>query len=320
MGSVNPSIDLAHDGDIAVITIDNPPVNALKHEVRAGLIEAFAAGRGTTPGSRRSVLACAGRTFSAGADIKEFGKPPRRRADRGDRRRSRQIAKPVVAAIARHARSAAGSSWRSAAIPRRGAEARRVGLPEVKLGLLPGAGGTQRLPRLIGAGTALAMIVSGNPIARRGAVRRTASSTRSSTATSSTRRSPSPAASSPSTAPLAPRARPRRPARRRAADPSGFDAAAATLDASARAACEAPRPASRRCATPSTCRSTRAWRASASCSWSSSTSDQSQAQRHVFFAEREAAKVPDMPAGTQAAPSRKRAASSAPAPWAAASP
>ena len=63
MGSVNPSIDLAHDGDIAVVTIDNPPVNALKHEVRAGLIEAFQRVRNDA-GVKAVVLACAGRTFS----------------------------------------------------------------------------------------------------------------------------------------------------------------------------------------------------------------------------------------------------------------
>src|SRR3954449_13633802 len=76
MGSVNPSSDLAHDGDIAVVTIDNPPVNALKHEVRAGLIEAFQRVRNDA-GVKAAVLACAGRTFSAGADISEFGKPRR---------------------------------------------------------------------------------------------------------------------------------------------------------------------------------------------------------------------------------------------------
>ena len=62
MGSVNPSIDLAHDGEIAVVTIDNPPVNALKHEVRAGLIEAFQRVQNDA-GVKAAVLACAGRTF-----------------------------------------------------------------------------------------------------------------------------------------------------------------------------------------------------------------------------------------------------------------
>src|SRR5919205_128723 len=64
MGSVNPSIDLRHEGEVAVVTIDNPPVNALKHEVRAGLIEAFQRVKNDA-GVKAAVLACAGRTFSA---------------------------------------------------------------------------------------------------------------------------------------------------------------------------------------------------------------------------------------------------------------
>src|SRR5260370_16976217 len=75
MGNINASVDLRRDGDIAVVTADNAPVNALKHEVRAGLTQALALAR-DDGGVKAVVIACAGRTFFAGADITEFGKPP----------------------------------------------------------------------------------------------------------------------------------------------------------------------------------------------------------------------------------------------------
>ena len=120
MGSVNPSIDLAHDGDIAVVTIDNPPVNALKHEVRAGLIEAFQRVRNDA-GVKAAVLACAGRTFSAGADITEFGKPRQRagpaRGHRDDRetRRSRSSRRSTARALGGGLEVALGCHYRVAA-------------------------------------------------------------------------------------------------------------------------------------------------------------------------------------------------------------
>ena len=106
-----------------------------------------------------------GKAFSGGADISEFGTPKRRasrtcRRDRGARERAPSRSSPRYRACA----WAAGSSWRSAATtasPRAGAQ---IALPEVKLGLLPGAGGTQRLPRVLGVETALNMIVSGEPV------------------------------------------------------------------------------------------------------------------------------------------------------------
>ena len=74
MGNINASVDLRRDGGIAIVTADNPPVNALKHEVRAGLVEAL--NRARDDGTVEAVvIACAGRTFFAGADITEFGKP-----------------------------------------------------------------------------------------------------------------------------------------------------------------------------------------------------------------------------------------------------
>ena len=151
MGSVNPSIDLAHDGDIAVVTIDNPPVNALKHEVRAGLIEAFQRVRNDA-GVKAAVLACAGRTFSAGADISEFGKPRRSPGLIEVIETIEETGKPVVAAL--HGTPLGGGFELALGCHYRvAAPGTRVGLPEIKLGLLPGAGGTQRLPRLDRAGT-----------------------------------------------------------------------------------------------------------------------------------------------------------------------
>ena len=136
MGSVNPSIDLAHDGEIAVVTIDNPPVNALKHEVRAGLIEAFQRVKNDA-GVKAAVLACAGRTFIAGADITEFGKPRRpARAERGDR--AIEAGQAGRRGDPRHGARRRPRDRARLPLPRRGAGDARLGLPEVKLGLLPG--------------------------------------------------------------------------------------------------------------------------------------------------------------------------------------
>jgi 3-hydroxyacyl-CoA dehydrogenase len=149
-------------GEIAVIVVNNPPVNALSQAVRQGLSEAVEklAADGSLKGA---VIACEGRTFIAGADIREFGKPHQPPAlpdvidsiERSD--------KPVVAAI--HGTAFGGGLEVALACHFRVAVASaQCGLPEVKLGLLPGAGGTQRLPRLIGAEPALDMIVSGDPV------------------------------------------------------------------------------------------------------------------------------------------------------------
>ena len=150
------------DGGIAVISIDNPPVNALSHAVRQGLLDAVE--RFQSDGAARAaVIAGAGRTFIAGADIKEFGKPL---ADPQLPHITNVIeasAKPVVAALHGTALGgglevALGCHYRVAV---KGA---KVGLPEVNLGILPGAGGTQRTPRLVGAEVAAEMITSGRHV------------------------------------------------------------------------------------------------------------------------------------------------------------
>ncbi|MGH6665044.1 MAG: 3-hydroxyacyl-CoA dehydrogenase NAD-binding domain-containing protein, partial [Pseudolabrys sp.] len=163
-----PLVELRHDGEIAVVVIDNPPVNALKNELRAGLIEMLAKARDDA-NVRAVVLACAGRTFIAGADITEFGKPSRPPSTIDVVAVLDAMPKPVVAALHGTALGggleiALGCHFRVAA------PGTRLGLPEIKLGLIPGAGGTQRLPRLIGMAKALPMILTGDPIDAKAAI------------------------------------------------------------------------------------------------------------------------------------------------------
>jgi 3-hydroxyacyl-CoA dehydrogenase len=161
-------VELCREDDVAVVLVDNPPVNALKHEVRVGLMDAFSQAR-DDPAVAAIVLACAGRTFIAGADITEFDKPPKAPHLSEVISLIESLKKPVVAAIHGTALGggfeiALGCHFRVAA------PGARVGLPEVKLGIIPGAGGTQRLPRLIGIEKALPMIVGGEPIAAKTAL------------------------------------------------------------------------------------------------------------------------------------------------------
>ena len=148
--------------ELALLTIANPPVNALAASVRAALAEAIvAAGRDSTV--RAIVIAAEGKAFVAGADIGEFGKPPVPPALPDLLQIVGQSEKPVVAAI--HGVALGGGFELALACHGRvvGPWA-RMGLPEIKLGLIPGAGGTQRLPRLLGAAPAFAMMLSGEPV------------------------------------------------------------------------------------------------------------------------------------------------------------
>ncbi len=157
MGSVNACVDLKRDNDVAVVTMENPPVNALKHELRAGLIEALKQIK--DPAIKAVVLTGAGRAFSAGADISEFGKPLQPPGLHEVIAAIEATPKPVVAAI--HGTALGGGLELALACHYRVADrGARVGLPEIKLGILPGAGGTQRLPRLIGPEKALEAIAS----------------------------------------------------------------------------------------------------------------------------------------------------------------
>ena len=167
MTAINAVTDLAIDGEIATIRLDSPPVNALSVEVREGLIGALNAAEANA-GVKAIVLICAGRTFIAGADIAEFGKPPRPPFLAEALERIENAGKPVVAAI--HG-TALGGGFEVAltAHYRVAVPSAKFGLPEIKLGIIPGAGGTQRLPRLIGVEKALDVILSGAPFGARDA-------------------------------------------------------------------------------------------------------------------------------------------------------
>lgn len=146
-------------GNIGIITINNPPVNALGHGVRAGLIGCLEEGTADEQASAL-VLIGGGRTFPAGADITEFGKPLKSPDLREDIVRYENSSKPVIAAI--HGNALGGGLELALGCDYRiGNVKARVGLPEVTLGILPGAGGTQRLPRLIDPAAALDMILTG---------------------------------------------------------------------------------------------------------------------------------------------------------------
>lgn len=160
-------VSTSKDGKLFWIVSDNPPVNALGHAVRAGLSEAIAKGNADN-GVKAIIIACDGRTFFAGADITEFGKPLQAPGLPEVCDAIEASEKPVIAAI--HGTALGGGLEVALACHYRVAvPSAKLGLPEVKLGLLPGAGGTQRLPRVIGAEAALGMIVSGNPVGAKAA-------------------------------------------------------------------------------------------------------------------------------------------------------
>ena len=162
MTAISQSVDLDRRGHIAVLTVNNPPVNALSQHVRQGLHDGLAQAA-ADPDVQAIVITCAGRTFVAGADITEFGKPPREPGLHAVLDLIEGAPKPVVAAI--HGTALGGGLEVTLACHYRvGVKTARFGLPEVKLGILPGAGGTQRLPRVVGVPKALSMIVSGDPI------------------------------------------------------------------------------------------------------------------------------------------------------------
>ena len=162
MTEINSVTTLTRDGDVAVITLNSPPVNALSANVRNGLYEGFKAAGASD--AKAIVLICEGRTFIAGADISEFGAPGKPSASLFDVQTMMENSPvPVVAAI--HGTALGGGlevalcAHYRVAVP-----SARLGLPEVALGLLPGAGGTQRLPRVVGVETALEMMTSGRHV------------------------------------------------------------------------------------------------------------------------------------------------------------
>ncbi len=159
---MNASDSVLRDGDVAVFTFDNPPVNALAHPVRAALLAAIEA-LDADPAVRAIVLLGAGRNFVAGADIREFDGPPLEPLLTGVLSRLESCGKPVVAAL--HGATLGGGAETALACHYRCAAGDlQLGFPEVTLGLLPGAGGTVRLPRLAGWQAAFELMASGKPI------------------------------------------------------------------------------------------------------------------------------------------------------------
>ena len=155
------SVSYTVTGQIGNIVIDSPPVNALSQAVRQGIIECLKVAEADD--TEVVVLRCEGRTFIAGADITEFGKPPQAPALATVLEALESHPKPVVAVI--HGTALGGGLELALCCDYRLAVATaKVGLPEVNLGLLPGAGGTQRLPRLTGLKMAIDMITSGRPL------------------------------------------------------------------------------------------------------------------------------------------------------------
>ena len=152
-------------GDVLIILSNNPPVNALSTAVRKGIVDAI--GKAEADESVKAVvIACEGQTFFAGADITEFGRPPQDPWLPVVCDVIENCSKPVVAAI--HGTAFGGGLEIALGCHYRVADrAARLGTPEVKLGLLPGAGGTQRLPRVAGVRKALEMTATGNPIGAR---------------------------------------------------------------------------------------------------------------------------------------------------------
>src|ERR1051325_11417286 len=163
MTEINAVTTLTREGDVDIITLNSPPVNALSANVRDGLFEGFKAAGASD--SKAIVLMCDGRTFIAGADISEFGAPGGKpSASLFDVQNMMENSpKPVIAAI--HGTALGGGlEVALCAHYRIAVPSARCGLPEVNIGLLPGAGGTQRLPRIVGVEMALDMVTTGRHV------------------------------------------------------------------------------------------------------------------------------------------------------------
>ena len=162
MTSINDVTTIEKDGNISIITLNSPPVNALSAPVREGLHKGITEARNDGE-SEAIIIICEGRTFIAGADISEFGQEPKGPSLFEVQEFIEDSNKPVIAAI--HGTALGGglevalTCHYRIAVP-----SAKCGLPEVNLGLLPGAGGTQRLPRVVGVEKALQMVTSGQHV------------------------------------------------------------------------------------------------------------------------------------------------------------
>ena len=303
MTAISQSVDLDRRGRVAVLTVNNPPVNALSQHVRQGLRDGLTQAS-SDAGVDAIVIVCAGRTFVAGADITEFGKPPKEPGLHAVLDLIEGAPKPVIAAI--HGTALGGGLEVALACHYRvAAKAARFGLPEVKLGLLPGAGGTQRLPRVVGVEKALSMIVSGDMIGSADAL--------ANGLVDEVADGDHPAAAIAFAAKVVAEKRPLRKIR----------------DLDDKLAAVRGKPEVFAAFRKSVARQTRGFRAPESCIRAVEaavslpfdqglarerelfaelmSSPESKAQRYFFFAEREAAKIPDVPGDTPAKDVRKAA-------------
>lgn len=168
MPAINEVVDLTLEDGVALITLDNPPVNALSPKLMDGMYDAFIQAIGD-PEVRAILLLCAGRTFIAGADIKALGVESPKVDFFELQEKIEGAGKPVVAAL--HGTCLGGGLEVALTCHYRiAAPGTKLGLPEVNLGLLPGGGGTQRLPRIVGVATALDLLISGRQVDARGAL------------------------------------------------------------------------------------------------------------------------------------------------------
>ncbi len=290
------SITIARHGDIALVTVDSPPVNALSHAVRQGLSTAIGKA-GADDRVKAVVIACGGSTFFAGADIREFGHAPKPPMLPEVIEQIEVLQKPVIAAIHGTALGgglevALGCHFRIAL------QSARLGVPEVKLGLLPGAGGTQRLPRLIGPLPALEMIISGDPVTaalalKSGLVDAVVEGDLPKAALEFARRVLDENLPVRRVSEMDGKLAPER------ADPAAFDAAAAALIEKKRGF-DAPKACAEAVRNAFTLPFAEGIRRERELFTALRDGYQSAAQRHLFFAERTALKVPGMPEGTKA--------------------
>ena len=286
-------VEHARDGDVHVLRIANPPVNTLRTGVREGLHLGIRAA--VKEGARAIVLIGDGRMFSAGAEMTEFGKPrqPPSLPEVFDEIENCKI--PVVAAI--HGSALGGGLELALACHARVALASaQLGLPEVKRGFVPGAGGTQRLPRLIGGEAALKIIVTGEPVSaaealKLGFINAIVDEPLEASAIAWAR------AHAGDSFTLAHH----RTDKIKGADLASFDAAAAALLKRSRGQ-ESPKG----CVTAVRAALTQSFDEGLAIEREQFTrlvaGEQSQALRHVFFGEREAQRIPGMPEGTKSLP------------------
>lgn len=290
---MSDTVKITRDDGIAVLTLDNPPVNALGHALRAPLFEALQQAK-ADDAVQAIVITCAGRTFIAGADISEFGKPPKEPSLPDLIAMLESIDKPTVAAI--HGTALGGGLELALGCHYRVAEkSAMIGLPEVNLGLIPGAGGTVRLPRLVGPEAALKMIVSGKPIGmdeavRLGAVDRLAETDLLAEAIAFAREKAASGNAHPHI-----RAR----AEKLAVDLAAFDEAVRAVTKKARGL-TAPHTAAEAVRNAITMEFDAALDRERELFLERRDSAESAAQRHLFFATREATKVPGVGRETEA--------------------